>query len=86
MPEVMKIEVLDCLSQLEITPEKAAQSINIKAIKDQYLRLAQRYHPDVLAASQEDDREEKVEEIQEKFIKVKEAFDRLVELNIEYGN
>lgn len=44
------MEVLDCLKQLEITPEQTAQSINIKAIKDQYLKLAQRYHPDVLAA------------------------------------
>ena len=85
MPELMKVEVLDCLSQLEITPDKAAQSINVKAIKKQYLELAQRYHPDVLAAQAEID-EEKIMEIQDKFVKIKEAFDRLVELNSQYDN
>jgi len=49
MPENMQNEVLECLSQLEITTDRSAQSFNIKSIKEQYLRLAQRYHPDVVA-------------------------------------
>ena len=85
MPELMKIEVLECLSLLEIKPEKTAQSINVKAIKKQYLELAQRYHPDVLAAQAEFD-EEKILKLQDKFVKIKEAFDRLIELNSEYDN
>ena len=81
----MKSEVLECLFQLEIKPEKSEQTINIKAVKKQYLELAQRYHPDVLAAQAEFD-EEKILEEQDKFVKIKEAFDRLIELNSQYDN
>ena len=39
----------------------------------------------MLAAQAEID-EEKILEIQDKFVKIKEAFDRLVELNSQYDN
>ena len=87
MPEVMQNEVLECLSLLEIKPDKTAQSFNIKSIKEQYLRLAQMYHPDVVAQIKEEEMKEgeSLMVLEEKFIQVKEAFDRLVELNGQYG-
>lgn len=49
MPEVMQLEVLKCLEALSIKFDKQAQeSIDIKRIKAQYLKLAQMYHPDVI--------------------------------------
>ena len=49
MPEVMQLEVLKCLEALSIKFDKQAQeSIDIKRIKAQYLKLAQTYHPDVI--------------------------------------
>ena len=85
MPTLMQHEVLHCLKLLEISPEKTAQSINIKLIKDQYLKLAQMYHPDVMASRIGDGREgqedDEAEDIEERFVEVKEAFDKLVEIN-----
>ncbi len=88
MPTLMQQEVLQCLNLLEISPEKTAQSINIKLIKDQYLKLAQMYHPDVMASRIGDGQEEQGDDavdIEERFVEVKEAFDKLVEINDQYG-
>ena len=52
------------------------------------MRLAQRYHPDVIGQMTEEDamkEGETLEELEEKFVSIKEAFDRLVELNGQYG-
>ena len=58
-------------------------------MKTEYLKLAQRYHPDAVLANakqgtedgEEIDEDAIVAEAEEKFIEMKEAFDRLVELN-----
>ena len=83
----MQDEVIKCLDLLEIKPDKKSGSFNIRAIKEQYLRLAQMYHPDVIGHLKEKDLKEgeSHEELEEKFVQVKEAFDRLVELNGQYG-
>ena len=83
----MQDEVIKCLNLLEIKTDKTAQSFNIRAIKEQYLRLAQMYHPDVIAQIKKEELKvgESLEELEEKFVEVKEAFDRLVELNGQYG-
>ena len=79
----MQREVVKCLKILEIQSSETSEAIDIKRIKEQYLRLAQKYHPDVVANSDEHD-ESSAEEM---FIEVKSSFDRLVELNEQFdGN
>ena len=46
MPTTMQVEVVNALQTLEIPLKEAEQSINIRRIKESYLRLAQKYHPD----------------------------------------
>ena len=45
----MQREVVKCLKLLEIQSSETNQAIDIKRIKEQYLKLAQQYHPDVVA-------------------------------------
>ena len=49
MPAIMQVEVIKCLQTLEIAAHETNKAIDIKRIKQQYLILAQKYHPDVLA-------------------------------------
>lgn len=91
MPEIMQLEVMKCLKALAITIDaKTEESIDIKRIKAQYLKLAQMYHPDVITnrleseKATDQEKEKAMAEAEDKFIEVKEAFDRLVELNDEY--
>lgn len=83
MPTVMQEEVLKCLSLLEIQAEKTVQSIDITLIKEHYLKLAQKYHPDAVASRQEELKDD--ESPESKFVEIKEAFDKLVEINSEFG-
>ena len=46
MPTEMQDEVIRCLKTLEIPANKISEAIDIKTIKEQYLKLAQKYHPD----------------------------------------
>ena len=86
MPDVMKKEVIECLETLEVPDEERTQTIDISRIKSCYLALAQKYHPDAVAADETvEDKETAVEKAQEHFIKVKAAFDRLVALNEQYN-
>ena len=48
--------------------------ITLKTIREQYLKLAQKYHPDATAKAE-------TEEQEEAFIQMKESFDRLIELD-----
>ena len=79
----MQVEVVKCLQTLEIPLIEAEQSINIKRIKESYLRLAQKYHPDsTFDAAEEENYDHEVEDM---FIEVKAAFDKLVELNHQWN-
>ena len=82
MPKHHQDEVLASLLTLEIAAENTRRQIDVRHIKEQYLKLAQKYHPDVLARREIADADEKA--FHDKFVQVKTAFDRLVELNDEY--
>ena len=75
-PIALQREVFHHLVMLEfhLLP-KRVDEMSLKTIRDQYLKLAQKYHPD--AAVSEDSAPN------EQFIQVKESFDRLTELNKE---
>ena len=83
----MQREVIKCLKLLEIQSNETQEAIDIKRIKEQYLKLAQQYHPDVIANKEanieqsEESREAAIKDAEEMFIEIKAAFDRLVELN-----
>ena len=77
------MEVVKCLETLEIPLKEVEQSINIRRIKEQYLRLAQKYHPDsTFNAADEESMDLTMEDM---FIEVKAAFDKLVELNQQWN-
>ena len=63
--------------------DKAQQSIDIKSVKAHYLKLAQKYHPDVIQHSlkeggEEVDENAAITAAEDMFIEVKAAFDKLV--------
>ena len=82
MPVTMQREVVKCLKTLEIQSSETHEAIDIKRIKEQYLKLAQQYHPDVIGNQDDQEEGKKAEEM---FIEIKESFDRLVQLNEEFG-
>lgn len=49
MPITMQREVVKCLKTLQISSNETQEAIDIKRIKEQYLRMAQQYHPDAVA-------------------------------------
>ena len=79
----MQVEVVKCLQTLEIPLKEAEQSINIKRIKESYLRLAQKYHPDSTFEAADEENYDAAE--QDMFIEVKAAFDKLVEMNQQWN-
>jgi len=66
------------LNVLEFSQAQQFQEIDLKIIREQYLKLAQKYHPDV---STESANGADTSENEERFIKVKDSFDRLVFLD-----
>ena len=54
------------------------KEITLKTIREQYLKLAQKYHPDAVKGGEA---KAQTEEQEEAFIQMKESFDRLVELD-----
>ena len=63
--------------------DKGQQSIDIKTVKAHYLKLAQKFHPDVIQhqlkeSGEEADEKSAITEAEDKFIEVKAAFDKLV--------
>ena len=75
LPIALQREVFHHLVMLEFhLMPKRVDEMSLKVIREQYLRLAQKYHPD---ASVED------KAPNEQFIRVKESFDRLSQLDKE---
>ena len=62
---------------LQLTEVEEKQDIDIKLVREQYLKLAQKYHPDTSDQSNQ----EQVSANEETFIRVKESFERLVFLD-----
>ena len=52
--------------------------LDLRTIREQYLKLAQRYHPDLTG---EDIHSDAAKKNDEKFVLAKEAYDKIVELN-----
>ena len=62
-------ELSKCYQTLELPVN---QRQDLKTVKEQYLRLAQKYHPDHFKQSAQ------------KFIEIKDAYEKLVELEHQY--
>ena len=71
-------EIYASLLVLEIKSPETDPHLDLRMVREQYLKLAQRYHPDL---TQVDITSELAIKNDEKFVAVKEAYDRLVELN-----
>ena len=78
LPIVLQREVYHHLYILEFQNVERRRDIDLEAVKEQYYKLAQKYHPDTGESNQKDETEE--------FIKVKNSFDRIMELNKESNN
>ena len=68
-------EIFHHLDVLEFYNVEKGRDIDIDLVKEQYYKLAQKYHPDAGESNEKDETEE--------FIKVKASFDRLMEINKE---
>ena len=77
LPIVIQREVIYHLGVLEFTDVHKRQDIDLKAVRKQYLKLAQQYHPDVVA----DKLTTKMNDM--KFIEVKSSSDRIRTLDKE---
>lgn len=72
LPIALQREVLYHLNILEFKEAHKMTDMELKKVKEQYLKLAQKYHPDSGAEADE-----------AVFINVKESFDRIVQLDKE---
>lgn len=70
LPTAMQREVFSLLRSLEFESPDQNADIDFRLVREQYLKLAQLYHPDM----------QHVESAQ-KFLVVREAYDRLLELD-----
>ena len=59
MPIITQREVCACLRQLEIPNPEKLTHIDARLLKKTYLRLAQKYHPDIINANKEKIEKEK---------------------------
>ena len=77
----LQAEVISLLKRLEFEQVEQITELKFKSIQEQFKKLAKRYHPD--ASEQKLLDNAKVEENNAKFIQLKEAYDRMIELNQE---
>ena len=75
LPIVLQRELFHHLYILEFYDVEKRRDMDIDVVKEQYYKLAQKYHPDTGESNDKDDTEE--------FIKIKDSFDKIMELNKE---
>ena len=66
---------------LEFVDVQKRQDIDMKVVREQYLKLAQKYHPDVTSEKSNEKYDPKNND--EAFVNVKESFDRITTLDKE---
>ncbi len=81
LPPHLQDEVMSLLRRLEFDHVDQITELQFKTVQEQFKKLAKKYHPDATEQKLLD--QETIDHYHEKFIMLKEAYDRMIELNQE---
>lgn len=81
LPKHLQEEVVQLLGNMEFQNVDEIQQLEFKNISDQYKLLAKKYHPDLSEQKKLDAKA--FYQLQDKFLKAKESYDRILALNVE---